>query len=63
MPFKQQKERPWSEKMYSREKYRSLYGRSNEPKPVAMASVETIMLGAICSSVALAAIGAQLGQA
>ena len=62
MPVKQQKVPSWTERMYTREKYRNLHRRSNEPDSLAMASVETVMLGAICSCVALAAIGAHLGQ-
>jgi hypothetical protein len=62
MPFKQQREPSWSDRMYTREKFRNLYRRRNEPDSLAMASVETVMLGAICSCVALAAISAQLGQ-
>jgi hypothetical protein len=62
MHFKQKKERPWSDKMFAREKYRSLFRRNREPDSLAMTSVETVMLGAICSCVALAEIAAQLGS-
>jgi hypothetical protein len=61
MLFKQPKERPWSERMFIREKMRNMRPR-NEPDSLGTISVETVMLGALCSCVALAAIGSPLGQ-
>ena len=61
MPYNQRKELPASDRMYIREKLRNRSRRSNEPDSFSMVSVETVMLGALSSCVALAAIGSQLG--
>jgi hypothetical protein len=62
MRAKPQREWPWSDRIFNREKYRNLHQRRQESDSLAMASVETVMLGAICSCVGLAALGSQLGQ-
>ena len=60
--FKQRKEMPPWERAYYRDKFTRLRQHNTDENRFVMASVENVMLGALCSCLVLSAIGSQLGQ-